>query len=209
MRLLFAFLAVFTLFLPQTGSAAQPETAFLSQLKDRAKTIHSIRSDFTQEKHLAMFDEVLVSTGRFAFARPSSLRWEYTKPFGAGFLLHNGNGIEWDQATGTEREFSLKSSPAMSMIARQIMAWTTFDITWLQAQYEIRQQTESPLSLELIPSSETARAFIKHLLVTFSKDNVTIDTLELHESDGDFTRILFTSTEINTPLPKTTFTIPR
>ncbi len=194
------------LILPQLAWA---DDSILQQLQTKAGEIQSISSDFIQEKHLSMFDETLVSEGKFAFERPGSLRWEYVAPFKAGFLLMNGTGTEWDEASGTERPFTLQSSPAMSMVASQIMAWTTFDIPWLQSRYEIKQIASSPIVLELRPRSEIAKEFLAHLMVSFATDNCTVSSLELHETDGDFTQIRFKDAQINTPIPETTFTTVR
>lgn len=199
-------LLLFCLVIPLTTWASQPVNELLVELKSKAEGIQSVASDFTQEKHLAMFDEVLVSEGRFAFEKPGSLRWEYTTPFRAGFLLKDGKGKEWDEATKTERDFTLNSSPAMSMVAKQIMAWTTFDIDWLNSRYEIRQITTSPVALELKPRSEMAKDFLTHLVVSFTPDNRAIRSLELHETDGDFTRISFTTPSLNSDLAHGTFT---
>ena len=201
---LFALLLCFLI--PCTSQASQVEDTLLADLQSKARTIRSVASDFTQEKHLAMFDEVLVSKGHFAFEKPGSLRWEYTAPFRAGFLLRDGKGKEWDDATATTREFTLKSSPAMSMVASQIMAWTTFDIEWLKSRYEIRQLSASPVALELKPRSEMAQEFLAHLIVSFTQDNRAINSLELHETDGDFTKISFTAPALNTVLKQETFT---
>lgn len=195
-------LIAFCLLLP---GHAHADNALLETIRTKARTIESIASDFTQEKHLEMFDEVLISQGHFAFSRPDRLRWEYTAPFKAGFLLKGDKGTEWDDATGEQRDFTLSSSPAMGMIARQIMAWTTFDIDWLKSRYAIRRIHTSPLVLELKPQGETAKEFLAHLLVEFTPDGRAISQLELHETDGDFTRIFFTDQAINAPLSRNLF----
>lgn len=200
-------LVICMLALPCLTEAA--DTELLSRLKMEAGQINPISSEFTQEKHLAMFDEVLVSKGYFAFARPTSLRWEYTAPFKAGFLLKDDSGKEWDEASGTERDFTLDESPAMSTIARQIMAWTTFDTAWLENHYTIRQTGQNPIVLELKPKGEVARKFVAHLIITFAASCATLSSLELHEVDGDFTRITFTSPQINGELSPETFTSVR
>lgn len=199
-------LCILFLILPQLALA---DDAIMHELQSKAGRIQSISSSFVQEKHLSMFDEVLVSEGEFTFQRPGGLRWEYTVPFRAGFLLTEGAGTEWDEASGTERPFTLKSSPAMSMVASQIMAWTTFDIPWLQSRYEIKRVKTEPVILELRPRSEIAKEFLAHLVVSFTHDNSTVSSLELHETDGDFTRIRFKDAQINTPIPPKTFTTVR
>jgi outer membrane lipoprotein-sorting protein len=188
---------------------ARADASVLDDLQCLAGAIRTISSSFTQEKHLALFDEVMVSKGDFAFQRPSSLRWEYTEPFRSGFLLKDGAGKEWDEASGTVRPFTVASSPTMSMVAEQIMAWTTFDIPWLQSRYEITQCGAAPVVLELRPKSETAREFLERIVVTFSADRTTVSELELHETDGDYTVIRFTGVRINAALPQTIFTSVR
>jgi len=181
----------------------------LSDLQRRAGGISTISCSFTQEKHLSLFDEVLLSEGKFIFERPSRLRWEYKSPFKSGFMLKDDSGIEWDEASGSQRPFTLQSSPAMSMVASQIMAWTTFDIPWLKSRYEIKQLSATPITLELRPLSDTAKKFLTRLVVSFSKDHNTVSVIELHEIDGDFTRIIFKNTQINTVIPESTFTSVR
>lgn len=194
------------LLLPQLSLA---NDATLAELRSRAEAIRTITSSFVQEKHLSLFDEVMVSEGRFAFERPASLRWEYTAPFKNGFLLVNDKGIEWDEASSAHRPFTTQSSPAMAMVAAQIMAWTTFDTPWLESRYEITQRQADPVILELQPKSQVAKEFLTNLIVTFSENKRTVSELELHETGGDFTRIRFTETVVNAPLPETTFTSVR
>lgn len=202
------FLALFlSLVLPMTALAQQSvDDALLAAIQAEAETITTIASDFTQEKHLALFDEVMISQGKFAFAKPAALRWEYTTPFKSGFLIKDGSGVEWDEASGDTRPFTVKSNPAMGMVADQIMAWTGFNIEWLKERYDIKQLAEAPITLELRPKSETARSFIQKLVVRFGQDKRTMNQIELHEADGDFTRIIFTNQAVNAPLPAETFT---
>ncbi|BCS88442.1 LolA family protein [Pseudodesulfovibrio sediminis] len=200
-------LAALFLVLPfMAGTNVSHAADFLMDLKAKAEKVTSIQSRFTQEKHLSMFDEVLISEGSFAFQRPSSLRWEYTTPFKAGFLLTGNTGIEWDEAAQTKREFSLKSSPIMAMVAQQIMAWTTFDIAWLKSRYDITRTGTAPTILDLRPKGEGARKMLTRIIIRFAQDDTTIDSLELREVDEDFTRITFMDRAINTPLSDTLFT---
>ena len=205
-----ATLMLLIILLPLPVLAGQaPTDAVLAELKAKAGTIQSIESRFTQEKHLEMFDEILISTGCFAFRRPASLRWEYDTPFRTGFLLHGSSGIEWDEASGEQRDFTLETSPAMAMVARQIIAWTTFDIPWLRKRYAITLASNAPLTLVLRPLSTKAKEFISHIQVVFTPDKATIDTLDLVEPGGDYTHISFDAPQINAPLPDTAFTTVR
>lgn len=148
-------LAALFLVLPfMAGTNVSHAADFLMDLKAKAEKVTSIQSRFTQEKHLSMFDEVLISEGSFAFQRPSSLRWEYTTPFKAGFLLTGNTGIEWDEAAQTKREFSLKSSPIMAMVAQQIMAWTTLILRGSKAAMISREPGRPRRSLTSAPKEK-------------------------------------------------------
>jgi len=57
---------------------------------------------------------------------------------------------------------------------------------------------ESPVALRLEPRQ--AAGFLRHLLITFSADGRYVRSVELHEKDGDFTRIRFVNTQVNKPL---------
>jgi len=188
------------------STPAPPSKALLASLKAKAESVDHLTCTFTQEKHLAMFDELLISTGTFAFQKPDKLRWEYLEPFNNGFFLNGTSGREWDDASSKDREFTLDSSPAMAALARQIMAWTTFDIKWLESQYEMVVLQTEPVIFELTPKDEGARQFIPRMIIKFVPDGSALEQIELHEADDDFTRVIFGTPEVNGELPAATFT---
>lgn len=183
-----------------------PSEALLAALKQKAAHVNHLTCTFTQEKHLALFDDVVVSSGTFAFQKPDKLRWEYLIPFKNGFFLNGQHGMEWDEASGKERTFTLDASPAMGMLARQIMAWTTLSVPWLTSQYEMLVINDGPVVFRLTPRSKETREFLSHMIIKFVPDGSALELLELHEADGDFTRILFGAPEVNGTLPDATFT---
>ena len=204
-RLLF-FLCV--VLLPTASLAgASPGNSLLTEIETKASSNRSISCGFIQHTHLQMFDEVLTSHVTFSFVTPSALRWEYTTPFKAGFILNGDDGKEWDEASGETRTFTTSSAPHIKIVAEQITAWATFDMQWLRSRYEITQLNASPVTLELRPKSLGARDFLHHLKVTFTDDKTGVKELELHEPEGDFTRILFINPVINGTVSPETFSI--
>lgn len=55
-------------------------TAFQERLKKEAASLSSIESDFTQEKFLDVFNEKIVSKGRFYYKQENMIRMDYTSP---------------------------------------------------------------------------------------------------------------------------------
>lgn len=196
------------LFFAVTAHATSPSKSLLSEIEQKATQISTIQCRFTQEKHLQMFEEVLISHGKFYFEKPDNVRWEYTSPFQTGFLLKKNAGIEWDEASGQTRTFTTQSAPYMAVVADQITAWASFDIDWLTSRYDISQLSKSPVTLELRPKSATAQEFLRHLKVIFTDDKTGVEVLELHEPGKDFTRIQFENQIINGTLSPDVFATP-
>lgn len=206
-RLLFlVFMAVFT----AVAAAAEPLTtpdpaAIFSSLERKAVTVKTLSSDFVQEKHLSMFKSVLTSKGRFYFSKPDLLRWELISPVASGFVLKGDKGRRWHERTGRSESFQISQEPIMKLVSDQLFAWGKADFKWLDKEYRISVLSESPVALRLEPRSAEAAGFLHYLLINFSADGKYVRTVELHEKDGDFTRIRFVNASINKPLPANLF----
>jgi outer membrane lipoprotein-sorting protein len=176
----------------------------LARLQKLAAGVTTLASDFIQEKHLAVFQEVLQSKGHFYFQRPDRLRWELTAPVASGFVLDGGRGYRWNARSGRTEDFSLDREPVMKLVAGQLFAWAGGDFNRLRQEYRISVLGEAPVVLRLEPLAATG-GFLDHLRVAFAVDGRHVETVEVHEQDGDFTRIRFVNTHLNVPLPADAF----
>lgn len=184
--------------------AQEGSDALLEQLRANSLDAHAISSKFTQEKHLSVFNDVVVSEGEFLFQRPRRLRWEYISPFRNGFVLNGESGKRWDDLTGNH-DVDLSSDPAMCVVAEQVLAWATFDLETLRRQYEISVQSSKPVTLRLVPKSSALKSVVSHLRIEFSPDAKSVSVVELHDVDGDYTRLSFHETRLNPSIPEGAF----
>jgi outer membrane lipoprotein-sorting protein len=198
---------LFAVLLLATGPAAagQPpdpagNASLFSSLERTAGSVRTLSSDFVQEKHLGMFKTVLTSKGRFYFQKPDLLRWELTAPVASGFVLKGEKGRRWHERTGRTESFQISQEPAMKLVSDQLFAWARADFPWLKKEYRISVLDESPVALRLEPRSLATAGFLHHLLINFSADGRYVRSVELHEKDGDFTRIRFVNTVVNRQL---------
>lgn len=199
-------LLIFLLLAISAGSAqADKQADFLKNLQNRSQSINSISSDFTQQSHIALFADVIKSKGRFCFARPDNLRWEYTKPFVSGFLIKGQKGLKWDGASKTPVPFSTETSPEMAIISEQILAWTTMNISWIENLYAIKVTNFSPAIMELTPKSSKAKQFLKLIRIFFAPETTHLNGIELHEPGGDYTKIIFSNVKLNRKLAQNIF----
>ncbi len=186
------------IFSGHASAAPRDIDAVLQKLRAQATAIESISSEFSQENRLSVFEETIVSSGRFLFRKPDKLRWEYLSPITEGFALEGDRGVRWTETTRTA--FSLRNDPLMNVVARQLLAWATFDLAWLSAEFDITLETVSPVILKLIPKRPDTALVLKHLFIEFSISTDTVQRVELHEQGGDLTRFLFKNAQVNTPL---------
>ena len=181
-------------------SAPDHSAAIFSSLERTAGAVRTLSSDFVQEKHLSMFKTVMTSKGRFYFSKPDLLRWELTAPVASGFVLKGDKGRRWHERTGRTESFQISQEPVMKLVSEQLFAWARADFQWLQKEYRISVLDDSPVALRLEPRSAATAGFLHHLLINFSADGRYVRSVELHEKDGDFTRIRFVNTAVNKQL---------
>ena len=180
--------------------ASDHSAAIFSSLERTAGAVRTLSSDFVQEKHLSMFKTVMTSKGRFYFSKPDLLRWELTAPVASGFVLKGDKGRRWHERTGRLENFQISQEPVMKLVSEQLFAWARADFQWLKKEYRISVLDESPVALRLEPRSAATAGFLHHLLINFSADGRYVRSVELHEKDGDFTRIRFVNTAVNKQL---------
>lgn len=208
MKRLILLLILLPVWITSALAEEDPEPALdrvLGELERSAAGIETLASDFVQEKHLEMFQETLVSSGRFYFARPDRLRWEITEPVASGFLLNGDSGKRWHERAGAAVPFDIAREPGMRLIAEQLLAWARVDIVWLARNYHMTLVSEQPVTLKLVPLQAGAEQYLDHLRIRFDDGRRHVETVEVHEPGGDFTRIIFSGTELNRPLDPALF----
>lgn len=190
---------------PAFPAQGEPEPAgipapLLRRMEQAASGVSTLASDFVQEKHLGIFKTVVTSRGRFHYQKPDRLRWELREPFASGFALNGSRGRRWHQRTGRTESFDVRQDPIMKAVSDQIFAWANADFAGLGREYRIHILSENPVSMRLEPLSAAMAASLDHLQITFSPDGKYVRAVEIHEKDGDFTRIRFVDTVVNPPL---------
>lgn len=66
--------------------------AIIKSIEESLHKINTLKADFVQERHIALFYDVLRSKGVLAFERPDKLRWELKEPYRT-LMLFNKNDV--------------------------------------------------------------------------------------------------------------------
>lgn len=170
-----------------------------------ASRVQALSSDFSQERHLSMMKEPLISLGKFAYEKPDRLYWEILKPSPMGFVVQGDKVRRWSGNSGVTESLEVNQDPMIRAIVEQVLAWTRADFTWLEKRYRITVAEETPSFLKLIPLSAQEKKFLPYITIAFSEDWTHVRSVELHEKGGDFTRLRFINTLLNPSLPKDLF----
>ncbi|MDR2726570.1 MAG: outer membrane lipoprotein carrier protein LolA [Deltaproteobacteria bacterium] len=196
--------------LPPFACAAEPllaDASILDALRAKAASVQSIRSDFVQKTHIPMFTNPMQSRGRFMFMRPDALLWEYTEPMAEGFILSGGKGFQWDEGRQSHKPFNPENDPIAAIIARQLVAWITFDTNMIGKEYAIEPTNREPLRLKMTPLRQDIASVIESITITFTPEGPA-SLVELRERRGGATTIAFTRTMVNVPLDAAAFQQP-
>ena len=180
---------------PEKAAAADP----IAALKAKTASVVSVRSNFVQETAIPMFASPMRSEGRFLFKRPTSLRWEYTHPMREGFALKGDTGFRWEEGGAKRIPFTATSDPVADVIARQLMAWITFDTASIGREYAIAPLSADPLVLQMTPLRDDVKSIIAAITITFSAEGPAT-LVAIRETRGGETTIAFSGTVVNGPV---------
>ena len=104
---------------PKGFTAFEDEASFKKMVRETSAKTQSISSDFTQEKHLTMMEEVLVSRGRFLFKKENKVRWEYLEPIVYAIIINQNRFIINND--GKISEFDTESNKLFKEINNMIV----------------------------------------------------------------------------------------
>ena len=165
----------------------------------------SIKSDFTQEKNLAMLSEKIISKGYFWFKKDSRVRMEYTQPFKYLMILNKDKVYVKDGQK--ENKVSTKSNKLFQQINKimiDCMQGTMLD----NSDFKTRVfENRNTALVELSPVSKGLKELFKSINVIVDKKDYSVTSIEMKELSGDNTIIRFTNKEPNAIINDSLFTI--
>ena len=178
---------------------------FKADFSAAAQKTNSIKSDFVQEKNLAMLSEKIISKGKFWFKKESQVRMEYNQPFQYLMILNKDKVFVKDGKK--ENKISTKSNRLFQQI-NKIMIDCMQGTMLNNPDFKTRVFENKNNSLvELVPLTKGMKELFKSINVIVDKKDLAVISIEMQELSGDNTVIRFTNKELNATIPDTLFTI--
>jgi len=194
---LFIFLLVNGLFAQQSEdfSPIQEIEVLKEKIKKVSESTRTIQSDFVQEKHLTMLEEVIISKGRFLFRKENDVRWEYVSPIDYAIVIYEGKfRIKNDEKVS---EFDIGSNALFQQINKMIVTAIRgdfvdnpdFEATFFESkqQYRVNLKAMNKQVAEMLAGIE----------IFFSKETLAVEQVRFVEPGEDYTLIVFENRKMN------------
>lgn len=195
------FLAVFlTVF---AGSLSAAETAF-EKLRTESANIKTLQADFTQKKFMKILSKPLVSEGRFYFAAPDSLRWEYSKPLKSIVITHKSKTKRYIYSEGRMIEDKVGGAQSMKIVLNEVAGW-------MNGNFEQNPSFKATISgktapcITLTPFEKNMAGMIEKIEITLTGKKGIVKSVKIFEGVDNFTQINFHNIKTNAVIDPSVF----
>ncbi|MEI7501237.1 MAG: outer membrane lipoprotein carrier protein LolA [Bacteroidota bacterium] len=168
---------------------------FRTLYSGKSVAINSLQSDFIQEKSITMLENKIISEGSFIYKRNNKLRMEYRKPYTFLFVMENdrvtikNNQQKSSVSTNSNKLFKMISQMTIDCVTGNVLNSKDFDI-------EIFENTKV-WYLVLKPRLKLLKSLFETIDILISKNDFTVERIELKETSGDNTTLIFSNKKIN------------
>lgn len=180
---------------------ALADSQLLDELSRRNGDINALGGTFTQAKTIAVLPMPLNSHGEFSVAR-DKVRWETLAPVRSSLEIRGGE-INFADAEGKSlldgSEGAANAKAASEIVARIFSGVVAGDLSALN-EYFSASATGSleQWQITLVPRSANMAAYIRQIQV---QGREFTEQLEIAEANGDSTRILLTTSQVERAAP--------
>lgn len=175
-----------------------------ARLSRESSRISTISADFVQKKIMKILSKPLISEGKFYYAAPDSIRWEYQKPLRSVVLSDKGKTKRYIASGGKMIEDKTGGAQAMKIVLDEVAGWMKGKFTANPTfAASVREGPET--LIVLTPKGKNMAGLIEKIEITVSRKDAVVKTVRIVEGAAAETRIDFSHTVINPVLPPAVF----
>jgi outer membrane lipoprotein-sorting protein len=166
------------------------------QLRKDSAHIATISADFVQKKSMKILSIPLISEGKFFYAAPASIRWEYQKPLRSVIISGPGATRRYIASGGKMIEDKTGGAQAMKIVFDEVAGWMSGKFNSNSAFTATLK--EGPVTqITLKPSGKNMAGMIEKIEITISRKDRSVQSVRLVENANAETRIDFQHVVIN------------
>jgi len=186
----------------QTPMNNEEATTLKALVKNRAATINTILSDFTQSKHLDFLDNDVITKGVLAFKSPNLIKWSYLDPFEYSVVFKNE--VLYINDEGNKSNIDIGSNKMFKELNTLIINSVKGDMFDDDA-FIISYYKEDDLNLvEFTSKDKKLSKYISAFHISFNSKG-DVEKVKMIEPSGDYTKIIFTNRVLNSPIDNALF----
>jgi len=174
------------------------------QLRRNSSDIKTVQARFVQKKFMKILAKPLISEGRFFYASPDSLRWEYLKPLRSVVLSGKGHTKRYIMSGGKMVEDKSGGVKAMGIVLGEIANWMSgkFDRN-LSFRATLKEGTNTLITL--VPVEQSMAGMIEKIEISFVRKTMVVKSVKIIEGQNAATVIDFSNVEVNKGINNSVF----
>jgi len=182
----------------------------LTRIGEKVAEFKTLKTDFVQEKNLAIFKRKIIMRGRIYLQKPNTIAWHVDKPVKYSVLITDTAIRQWDEDTDQVQEIPFSKNPVFKIVLNQLTTWFSGNYGSLLNEYTVKVMQQQPYVFEFMPKETNfSRKIVKSITVTFREDEKYLEKIKIQEMSGDSTTITFEHTVIDVPIDSRFFEVKR
>ena len=179
---------------------------FESRLLQEAQSIESIESDFTQVKYMDVFDETIISKGKFYYKKSNKICMDYARPLNY-LIVINGPKLKI-VSDGKKSIMNLNSNKMMNEMQDMLTACMVGDLSKMTTNYQLEYfEDANNYLVKIRPTSKAVQAYINNIQIYLNKKDMSVNKLRLSETATNYTEYEFSNKKFNSLKDETKFTV--
>lgn len=177
----------------------------LKLIEDKLGSIKSLRTAFTQKRHMSLFMDVLTSRGVLSFQKPDRLRWELIDPYQSIMIFNRGDVAKFQIKDGRLAKLNSGMEDLMRGVLKQILSMMQGDFEKVSESYRIEVKVGMDYLLSMTPKSEGMSKAVTSLELHIDKSTLHMKKIIIREPGQDYLEIIFTAHKENISLANDLF----
>ena len=181
--------------------------ALLDQIQKELSSIKTLETDFIQTRHLAIFEDELISEGKLYYVLPDQMRWEIQKPYRSALIFNQNQMVKYEIRDGQPRKMELAVAALFTEIMNQMMHILKGNFQAIEKQYTINAELEENVTVTLKPRSSKLSTIIGSFVFTMHPKTYRVKKLNLKEGSKDDIEVVFQNEKENKFLDPSLFSM--
>lgn len=179
----------------------------LDKISVRLGAVRSFRSRFTQERHLALFMDVLRTSGTCYFQAPDRFRWELTAPYSSVLIFNHDKVAKFELSQNQLKYIQSGAYDVIKGLMGQMTGWMRGDFKESAGAFTLSVLNGPDWRLIMTPRSSKMSDYIKTIELSMDKQKFQVSRIVIREPEEDFIEITFFDTRENVPLDSGVFDV--